>query len=113
MAAHYPRIGTVMSAQTKLCSCCDKTATKRIDIQTDHMRGNDDVMQVCDMHLAMARSGIWRGLYRDHAATQARRRAAHETATLVPRVHCPTCNRRVKEVGLANHIRDAHGEPKR
>ncbi|MCM2547619.1 zinc-finger-containing protein [Burkholderia glumae] len=47
-----------------------------------------------------------------YTSTQARRRAAHETATLVPRVNCPTCNRRVKEVGLANHMRDAHGEPK-
>ncbi|WP_458364589.1 hypothetical protein [Burkholderia pseudomallei] len=101
-----------MKAQTKLCSCCDKGAVKRIDIQTDWMRGNDDVMQVCDSHLAMARAGNWRELYRDNESTQKRRRAAHEIATLVPRVNCPTCNRRVKEAGLADHIRDSHGAPK-
>lgn len=25
------------------------------------------------------------------------------------RTNCPTCNRRVKAVGLADHMRDAHG----
>lgn len=26
-----------------------------------------------------------------------------------PKVSCPTCGKRVKRVGLANHQRDAHG----
>ena len=26
-----------------------------------------------------------------------------------PRVHCPECGKRVKEVGLADHRRDVHG----
>ncbi|KVR93964.1 hypothetical protein [Burkholderia vietnamiensis] len=105
----YPCIGSESKAQTKLCSCCENGSIKRIDIQTDWMRGNDDVMQVCDSHLAMARAGNWRELYRDNESTQARRRSAHEIATLVPRVRCPTFNRRVKEAGLADHMRDSHG----
>lgn len=27
----------------------------------------------------------------------------------VPKVSCPTCKRRVKEAGLKDHMRDAHG----
>ncbi|WP_207000653.1 hypothetical protein [Trinickia mobilis] len=108
----YPRIGTEMKAQTKFCSCCDQPAVKRIDVQTDWMRGNDDVMQVCDAHLVMARASQWRRLYHDHETEQRKRRDEHEVATLVPRVNCPTCSRRVKETGLADHMRDSHGVPK-
>lgn len=43
------------------------------------MRGNDEVMQVCDAHLVMARSGDWKLLYRDFSDERARRRAFHAT----------------------------------
>lgn len=39
-------------------------------------------------------------------AQEARSRPAKASA---PKTNCPTCNRRVKLAGLADHQRDAHG----
>lgn len=41
------------------------------------MRGNDEVMQVCDAHLIIARSGDWKMLYRDFNEERWRRREFH------------------------------------
>ncbi len=30
---------------------------------------------------------------------------------LKPKVKCKICGRRVKDIGLANHMKDAHGKP--
>lgn len=78
MSRHkYPRLGSISAPQKSLCSCCSYPAINRIDIQEDHMRGNDEVMQVCDAHLVMARSGDWKLLYQDFNEEQSRRRTAH------------------------------------
>jgi hypothetical protein len=73
----YPRIGSISAPQKALCSCCSYPAVNRIDIQEDHMRGNDEVMQVCDAHLIIARSGDWKMLYRDFNEERWRRREFH------------------------------------
>lgn len=113
MSKRYPCIGNESKTKAKLCSCCDQPAARRVDIQTDWFRGNDDVFDLCGTHIEVARSGRWRQLYADLQATREARKdrvAAREAAKAVtPRVHCPTCKRRVKEVGLKDHMRDAHG----
>lgn len=37
-------------------------------------------------------------------------RKERHAATRPPRVNCPTCRKRVKAAGLADHIRDMHPE---
>lgn len=113
MSRRYPCIGNESKTKAKHCSCCDQPAARRVDIQTDWFRGNDDVFDLCGTHIEMARGGRWRQLYADFEASKARRKesaAVREAVkAAIPRVHCPTCKRRVKEVGLKDHMRDAHG----
>jgi hypothetical protein len=33
----------------------------------------------------------------------------HLRTLIVAKTNCPTCNKRVKKAGLADHMRDAHG----
>lgn len=62
----YPRIGVIDENKkfkdTECCACKEK-AFARVDIQTDYMRGNDDVFIVCEQHIAMLRNGSWRKFY--------------------------------------------------
>lgn len=78
MTRRYPSLGSISAAQKAMCSCCERKAINRIDIQEDHMRGNDEVMQVCDVHLDMAREENWRTLYRDFNVERERRRNQHQ-----------------------------------
>ncbi|WP_134046860.1 hypothetical protein [Paraburkholderia caballeronis] len=70
----YPRIGAEANLKNKLCSCCTNKAVKRIDIQTNWMRGDDDVMNVCGRHLEIARVGNWVQLYAAQKTTKEARR---------------------------------------
>ena len=43
------------------------------------------------------------------AERKAQRQVAHqEHQARQKKTNCPVCNRRVKEIGLANHMKDAH-----
>lgn len=72
----YPRLGAERQLKNKQCSCCDQKALKRIDIQVSWLRGEDDVFNVCETHLKMARASQWETLYGDAQNTKEARRAA-------------------------------------
>lgn len=51
------------------------------------------------------------GYPRSCAACQHEDRVAHSLANPSEKVKCPKCSKRVKAVGLADHVRDVHGYP--
>jgi Zn finger protein HypA/HybF involved in hydrogenase expression len=64
----------------------------------------------CGVHLGGSANGFPRRC-RD-CKTESRAMQQHPNAIYkpsTPKVICPTCKRRVKEAGLKDHMRDAHG----
>ena len=50
----YPRIGSQKKLSVKSrkqCKFCSEVASSRIDVEWNHFRGDDDVYNVCDVHL--------------------------------------------------------------
>jgi hypothetical protein len=52
----------------KLCDCCGNTAVARLTIRNSSFRGDDDVYQVCEDHLSMARKYDWVKFFGDMKA---------------------------------------------
>lgn len=56
MSRIYPRLGNVRdmrrvwTGKSPKCCVCGAKATHRVDIEWWHMRGDDDVANVCDAH---------------------------------------------------------------
>jgi hypothetical protein len=73
----YPKLGTTNRMYPRnqfgrygrhghvQCDACEREATTRAHVQTSWFRGEDEVLNLCSVHTAMARAGEWTALYRD------------------------------------------------
>lgn len=76
----YPRIGSDRAVKRGQCSCCIQHAQRRVDIQVDWFRGNDEVLNLCTGHytaMKMAQLSVG-ALFELAAAEKDRRRKQNE-----------------------------------
>jgi|SRR4051812_10705193 len=74
-----------------LCSACDEKAYRKVEIQHDIFRGNDDVFFLCERHTSLVRTNIDE-FYKDIKVEQIKRKVEHETTiTHVLDMNCPKC----------------------
>lgn len=74
---NYPYIGSDRAIKGKrLCHCCTATAIRKVDIQVSWFRGDDEVLQLCELHYAFVGKGAWHELF-DAAASENDRRRKH------------------------------------
>lgn len=74
-----------------LCSACDEKAYRKVEIQHDIFRGNDDVFFLCERHTSLVRTNIDE-FYKDIKAEKIKRKVEHETTiTHVLDMNCPKC----------------------
>lgn len=74
----YPRIGSDRAIKRGLCSCCNQSAQRRVDIQVDWFRGNDEVLNLCAEHYtAMKMAQLSFGALFELAAAEKDRRRKH------------------------------------
>lgn len=64
----------------RMCDCCQKVAVRKVDIQVDWFRGNDEVMQLCELHYVFIGKEAWRELFDAAAEEKDRRRKHNELA---------------------------------
>ena len=76
----YPRIGADRPAKRGMCSCCSQTAKRRVDIQVNWFRGDDEVLQLCDTHYGFVASQAWKELFAAAETEKDRRRKHNEIA---------------------------------
>jgi tRNA(Ile2) C34 agmatinyltransferase TiaS len=73
-----------------------------------------DLCEGCGVYMGSAGQGFSRrcaSCSREHKAANkvanvARNQAEHAAAQKIP---CPVCGKRIKTVGMADHVKDAHG----
>jgi hypothetical protein len=76
---HYPHIGADRSIKGKrMCDCCQQTAVRKVDIQVDWFRGNDEVLQLCDLHYAFVGKQAYQELFAAAEAEKDQRRKHNE-----------------------------------
>src|SRR5947208_1497260 len=74
-----------------LCSACDEKAYRKVEIQHDIFRGNDDVFFLCERHTSLVRTNIYE-FYKDIKVERIKRKVDHETTiTHVLDMNCPKC----------------------
>ena len=79
-----PRIGSDRSMQgARLCDCCTSTAKRRVDVQVNWFRGDDEVLKLCDAHYPLVKAGEFDQLLRLRDAEKARRRQTRKDINLV------------------------------
>ncbi|MBB3004434.1 hypothetical protein FHX57_006816 [Paraburkholderia tropica] len=76
----YPRVGSDHSIKRGQCSCCNRFATRKVDIQVSWFRGDDEVLQLCELHYAFVGKQAWKELFDAATAEKDRRRKNNEIA---------------------------------
>jgi hypothetical protein len=96
----YPRIGADRPAKRGMCSCCNQTAMRRVDIQVNWFRGDDEVLQLCELHYVFVGKQAWEELF--HAA---------ETGKDKRRQHNELARERAAQRKAARSTEGSTGEP--
>lgn len=63
-----------------MCSCCNQNAKRRVDIQVNWFRGDDEVLQLCETHYPLIAAEMWKELFAAAEAEKDRRRKHNELA---------------------------------
>jgi hypothetical protein len=73
----YPHLHYTKKIDRGLCNCCQSPAVARVDIAVSYMRGDDEVYQLCDAHMPLAKAANLAELERLQFETKQARRLAH------------------------------------
>ncbi|MGN6085845.1 hypothetical protein [Trinickia sp.] len=77
----YPYIGVDRVIKgNKQCHCCRQTAIRKVEIQVNWFRGDDEVFQLCELHYAFVGKKAWRELFAAAEAEKESRRKCNEHA---------------------------------
>lgn len=77
----YPRIGSDRAIKGKRqCHCCRNIAARKVEIQVSWFRGDDEVLQLCDLHYSFVGKQAYRELFDAAEAEKASRRKHNENA---------------------------------
>jgi hypothetical protein len=77
----YPRIGSDRAVKgKKQCHCCREIAARKVDIQVNWFRGDDEVLQLCELHYALVGKQAWKELFDAAEAGKEDRRKCNENA---------------------------------
>lgn len=79
----YPRIGSdrpIGGKGNRICNCCNTAAKRTVDIQVNWFRGDDEVLQLCELHYSFVGKQEWQELFAAAEAEKDRRRKHNELA---------------------------------